>query len=258
LENIIEILNEFEKISLADLNSDALMDRTDTKFATSIDKLPLLLKKLSSYYKILSIDNDFRVLYETLYYDTQGFDMYLNHHNGVLNRFKVRERTYLNANKCFLEVKFKSNKGRTIKERIKRTEPISDFLETEKIFIEEKIPYLANSLQPSVLVNYSRITLVDKDLNEKITIDSDLLFSNKEAKYKLNNLVIVEVKQYSRSKTLVMSALKGLKIKPVSFSKYCLGVNYLYPKVKRNNFKEKLVTLNKIINGTSFDHITSI
>ena len=109
-----------------------------------------------------------------------------------------------------------------------------------------------------MLVNYSRITLFNNDFNEKITIDTDLVFSNNSSNFKLDNLVIVEVKQTARAKTPILAILKEDDIKPISLSKYCLGVNYLYPEVKKNNFKNKLVTLNKIINDTSISHITSI
>ena len=109
-----------------------------------------------------------------------------------------------------------------------------------------------------MLVNYSRITLVSNDLNEKITIDCDVNFSDQQADHELKNLIIIEVKQSCRSKTPVFSILRDLSVKPISISKYCLGVNFLYPSVKKNNFKEKLVTLNKIINDTSFVHTAGI
>jgi hypothetical protein len=258
LEKITEILKPFKKISLTDLNSVKLLDRTDIKFATSVFKLSYLLKHLSADYKVLSINNEYEFPYKTLYYDTPDLAMYLKHHNGNLNRFKIRERAYMNNEKRFLEVKFKNNKGRTIKERILRTETNNDFSATEASFIQEKTPYSANLLEAKVLVNYSRITLVNKDNTEKITIDSDIRFSGNDLNQEMKNLIIVEVKQSVRSRSAILSILRSLKIPQVSFSKYCLGINFLYPNVKKNNFKEKLITLNKIINDTSFIHIADI
>lgn len=258
MEKIGEILKPFEKISLTDLNSVKLMNRIDTKFATSFSKLQPLLSQLHSNYKILSIDGHQLFSFKTSYYDTQQLSMYLKHHNGALNRYKIRERNYLNGGAVYLEIKFKNNKGRTIKERIKRTGAACDFSEAEKIFINERTPYSCHSLSLKVVVSYSRITMVSNDLNEKITIDCDINFSDKQVDHKLENLIIIEVKQSCRSKTPVFSILRDLRIKPISLSKYCLGVNFLYPSVKKNNFKEKLVTLNKIINDTSFIHIAGI
>lgn len=258
MEKISEILRSFEKISLTDLNSVKLMNRIDTKFATSFCKLPLLLSQLYSNYKILSIDDQQVFSFKTSYYDTLQLSMYLKHHNGALNRYKIRERNYLNNGVSYLEIKFKNNKGRTIKERIKRTLVASDFSEVEKTFINEKTPYSSNALSLKVVVNYSRITLVSKDLNEKITIDCDIHFSDLQTDHELKKLIIIEVKQSCRSKTPIFSILRDLSVKPLSISKYCLGVNFLYPSIKKNNFKEKLVTLNKIINDTSFIHTAGI
>ena len=41
------------------------------------------------------------------------------HQNKKLNRYKIRQREYLISDISFFEIKFKSNKGRTIKKRIK-------------------------------------------------------------------------------------------------------------------------------------------
>jgi len=258
LENIIGILNSFETISLTDLNSVKLMSRIDTKFAAPSAKLITLLNQLKSNYKILSIDSNQLFPFSTSYYDTQDLSMYLKHHNGALNRHKIRERHYLNDGVAYLEIKFKNNKGRTIKKRIKRDRSSIGFSETEKVFIEENTPYLSHALSLKVVVNYSRITLVNKSLNEKITIDFEINFSERNTNHELKNLIIIEVKQPFRTKTPAFIMLRELMVKSISLSKYCLGVNFLYPIVKKNNFKEKLVTLNKIINDTSINHIAGI
>ena len=45
--------------------------------------------------------------------------MYLKHHNNKLNRYKIRFREYVDNDEKFLEVKYKTNTERTIKDRIK-------------------------------------------------------------------------------------------------------------------------------------------
>jgi hypothetical protein len=258
VSKINEILNEFERITLKDLNSIKLMDRTDKKFVLSIKDLPVFLKQLSKNYNVLAIDNKLNFSYKTVYYDTVDFAMYLKHHNGFLNRYKIRQRSYLDNGKVFLEVKLKNNKGRTIKDRTAKINTQTSFLENEIDFIASNTPYKAEELFPKVIVGYSRYTFVNKISNEKITVDTDLTFSNSKENFEIKNLVIVEVKQGTKVKSLALSVLKDIKIKPMSISKYCVAVNYLYPTLKNNNFKEKLVSLNKIINGTSFDHIAGI
>lgn len=258
MSKINEILGEFECTTLKDLNSVRLMDRIDKKFVLSIKDLPVFLKQISKNYKVLAIDNKLNLSYKTVYYDTVDFAMYLKHHNGLLNRYKIRHRSYLDNGKVFLEIKLKNNKGRTIKDRIGIISTKTNFLENEIDFIATKTPYKAEELSPKVIVGYLRYTFVNKKSNEKVTVDTNLSFSNSNENFEIKNLVIVEVKQAVKVKSTVLSALKDLNVKRMSISKYCVGVNYLYPTLKKNNFKKKLVSLNKLMNGTSFDHIAGI
>ncbi|MBL7911125.1 MAG: polyphosphate polymerase domain-containing protein [Bacteroidia bacterium] len=234
------------------------MNRTDTKFTFSSADLPLFLAQLSGHYKVLSINNNLKLSYRTQYYDTPEFAMYMRHHNDALNRYKVRHRTYQESNTGFLEVKLKNNKGRTIKERIAQDVLQSKWTETENNFIADRTTYAPQTLITSVLVKYTRITLINTRVNEKVTIDVDIAFSNDNNGHELGNVVIAEVKQAVKAKTPALAILKDLGIKPVSLSKYCLGVNYLYPDLKKNNFKQKLITLQKIINDKPISHFAGI
>ena len=257
MSDLNNILNCFNKINLNELNAVKLMNRTDTKFVLSVNKLPIFLKKLSSDFKILSIENKFSLSYATVYYDTSDFIMYFKHHNKVLNRYKIRHRNYLETNTGFLELKFKNNKGRTIKTRLVKNDVKENWNLAEQEFINLNTPYKAESLLPKVLVKFNRLTFLNNNLKEKITIDLNLEFSNEESHQRIDELAIIELKQSDNAKNSGFHILRNLKIKPLSISKYCLGVNFLYPYLKKNNFKEKLVTLNKIINDTSY-HISNI
>jgi hypothetical protein len=255
---INDILEKFERIGLEELSPFKLMNRTDTKFTFSSGDLPLFLGQLSAYYKILSVNNNLKLSYQTQYYDTPQFDMYLRHHNDALNRYKVRHRRYEESKTGFLEIKLKNNKGRTIKERIAQNVLQSKWTEVENKFIADRTTYDPKTLIPSVLVKYTRITLINTKVNEKVTIDVDIVFSNENNAHELGSVVIAEVKQALKARTPALSILKDLGIKPVSLSKYCLGVNYLYPRLKKNNFKQKLITLRKIINDAPIGHIAGI
>ncbi len=258
MEKVADILKQFELIDLAGLERVKLTTRTDTKFAFSADRLPEILKHLGANYKVLSIRGKTEFLYKTIYYDTPDHKMYLMHHNGNLTRHKIRQRTYLENNETFLEIKSKNNKGQTLKNRIK-VDLINDALsESENNFIASQTPYNASSLKPMVNINYKRITLVNTGAGEKITIDTDLGFLNNEQRAELAGTAILEVKQTMKAKTHIFSVLKEQGIKPVAISKYCMGVNFLYPQIKKNNFKKKLITLNKIINDRPIGHIAGI
>jgi hypothetical protein len=186
--------------------------------------------------------------YETLYYDTQNFDLYLQHHNGKLNRYKIRHRTYVDSNSGFLEVKHKSNKGRTLKTRIRKHDVPYNFDANSLKFLESKLPFTPTLLIPKLWVNYHRITLVNLEIGERVTIDTGLEFIDTEKnKIALNNLVIAEVKQDKKNPSTFISAMKLFGIRPGSISKYCMAASYLNTQLKTNSFKLKLNQISKII-----------
>lgn len=241
-----EILNTLESITLEEMNEVKLLDRVDTKFTFHIDKLNEILSIASRDYKILTINNLRFARYETRYFDTPGYEMYTKHHNGKLNRHKVRFRSYLDSDLEFFEVKFKTNKGRTIKSRVKRE--INDYSITEKakILLEKKTNYHPEELQEAVRIFYNRITLVSKNMSERLTLDFDM-------KYELNgnvkafpNLIIAELKQDKSTKSPFAVLMNNLKIEDISMSKYCLGVASLAENVKKNNFKSKISYVEKL------------
>jgi hypothetical protein len=45
-----------------------------------------------------------------------------------------------------------------------------------------------------------------------------------------------------------MQQLKARLIRPESISKYCIGVALVYPHIKSNSFKEKLLKIRKLEN----------
>src|ERR1700749_1249511 len=99
-----------------------LMNRTDTKFTFTSAQLEMVLSEVLENYFILEVDGKRISRYRTLYYDTFNYNLYTKHHNGELNGYKIRHRTYVESEIGFLEIKFKNNKGRTIKDRIRQND----------------------------------------------------------------------------------------------------------------------------------------
>lgn len=228
-----------------------LMDRTDTKYVFNRKDLPELLQKLPSHYKLLEIDGKRIAMYKTVYYDTEKLALYMLHHNGANNRYKVRHRLYADTLTGYLELKFTTNKGRTIKERIKQEDAAHSWSAEAYHFLSSHLPFDPNLLKVSMGVNYRRLTLVAKDAQEKVTIDTELEFVYGAELKKIPSLVIAEVKQAQRIKTPILIYLRKMGIAAESLSKYCLAVNTMRPEIKKNNFKEKLHSLNKIIHDTT-------
>ena len=115
---INELLEHLEPITLEQMSEIRLMNRTDTKFVTNKEKLIELLRLAQGKYYAQVIEGQKVGNYMTTYWDTEGHDFYLEHHNGRTPRQKVRVRTYLDSDITFLEVKTKNNHGRTKKKRV--------------------------------------------------------------------------------------------------------------------------------------------
>lgn len=246
MDGLNDILNTFEPITLDEMESVNLLDRTDTKFTFVASQLVPFLKELTQDYRVLEI-NGIRInKYETLYFDTPELKLYTLHHNGKLNRYKVRFRKYADSGLNFFEVKFKNNKGRTIKNRVKRKEFHEDIEGKSEQLLLEKTPLLAGNLKPAIWVNYSRITLVSKNTTERLTIDVGLNYKNNTNTKAFPNLVIAEVKQYNFYNSVFFNLMRKSKISDISISKYCLGIVCLYKQIKRNNFNLKIRNINKL------------
>jgi hypothetical protein len=243
------VLNSFNPITLSEMDSVKLMDRTDTKFVFHVSKLPLLLEKLKPHYRALEVSAARMSKYETLYYDTANYDLYMRHQCGKMNRFKIRSRKYVESDLCFFEIKFKNNKKRTIKNRIKTKGIEQELGDKSKKLLAESTSIVPDTLNAALWVNYSRITLVNNLSPERLTIDVGLHFIKNNNRVDYGNLVIAEVKQdKANSISPVLSTMKEMRIQIGSISKYCLGVMSCVPDIKMNNFKENVRYIHKIIN----------
>ena len=111
LSKINEEASLFEKITLGEMDSVKLMDRMDVKYLIPLHLLPYIMHEAIEYYKLLEINNERLCSYETLYYDTEDYQLYHSHQSGRLNRYKVRFRNYVGSNLSFFEIKRFTNKG---------------------------------------------------------------------------------------------------------------------------------------------------
>ena len=245
-----QLINTFDPISLEQMSGVKLMNRTDTKFVTNIDKLHQLLKLAQQDYFIQEIDGERNLEYDTTYFDTRAFDMYNQHQWGHTNRQKIRFRTYCISGLQFMEVKTKNNHGRTKKKRIEVTD--MDVLEEEKHkFLAKHLRYEADTLQPALNNHFSRITLVNKAKTERLTIDSALRFHNllNDEKMDMGELVVIELKRDGLVFSPVLEMLRQLRIHPHGFSKYCMGSALTgQDHLSVNRFKRKLIEVDKLVN----------
>jgi len=236
----------YSPVDLEELNKSNLLDRFDTKYILNSNVLIDFFKDCRENYDILEI-NGLRIFnYNNRYYDTPDFSFFMNHHNRILNRLKVRKRNYADNGINFLEIKFKNNKRKTTKTRIETFKFKKKFNTIETQFLKENLK-VESELIPTLKVKYNRVTLLSKDRKEKITIDFNLKFSNNGRKTNAGDLSIVEIKQDKMNRaSTIFNFFKSKSIQPLSISKYCIGVSYIYPEIKQNRFKSKINSINKI------------
>lgn len=248
MKKIEDILQGFNSVSLEEIDEVKLMDRIDRKYWFHRSSLEELLKKVIADYDILEIDNKRLLEYQSSYFDTDDNEMYLKHHNKKMNRYKVRRRTYLISNDDYFEIKFKTNKRRTIKKRIQSSFNTPDLLETENVFLEERSPFSGSSLKKSLNNHFYRITLIHKQKLDRCTIDIQPKFWNEKGEIQFDDLVIFELKRgKSLKNSPMLTILRRLKIRQRGLSKYCTGRAFIEPKLKRNAFKPRLRFIEKQI-----------
>ena len=239
----------FESISLDEINQKVrMMKRVDTKYWFHVDDLWEVLQDIRDEYLILEIDGARNFTYITTYFDTAKNKMYTDHHNGKLNRYKIRHRYYVESDYSFLEIKFKNNKGRTLKSRIKSSSNKPVFSESEGQFILANTPYSCDDLVPALRNEFNRMTIVNKDFTERCTVDLNLKFSFGQENKNLEGMAIFEIKTDGKPKpSPLMTALKKRGLKASGFSKYCVGRAIMDTGVKRNSLKHKLRQLHKLV-----------
>ena len=260
-ERIKDIVYSFEPISLDEMEGVKLMNRIDTKYVVSKSMVPAILDAARVGYYVQEVEGKRVAMYETVYYDTEGVDMYMRHHDKQLVRQKIRVRQYVDSKLTFLEIKRKNNKGRTKKKRI----VVPGFaIDASTIghgkkgdwsvddFVAEMSRYVWEELSPRLRTKFYRITLVNKDKTERITMDMDLEWENmvNGEKRCYPELVIIEVKRDGRAVCgegiAISEILRNLRVHPFKISKYCIGTALTNPSLKQNRFKTKIRNIEKL------------
>lgn len=229
----LDAARQFDSHSLSEQLEVNLADRTDSKYLLPIGVLPRFLQGLSQEYSVLESVGHRIFTYENTYFDTPQWDLYLHHHNGRLSRHKCRFRRYHETDMSYLEIKLKNNKLRTIKTRIPwhAEEPLHA--------LPDEAP-----VEPSLYVNYRRVTLWNHAAGERLTLDYDIHYQRpgQQNIVRLADVFIAELKREGKvyGSHFVRRA-KEYGFTPQSFSKYCVGVCLTDSgTLKKNKFKPML------------------
>lgn len=249
--NNLALWQEMGTITLEEMCSVKLMNRIDTKYVASEAMVMELLRQTAKYgYRAQVHGGVIAARYDTRYFDTESREMYVVHHNRQLTRQKIRTRHYEDGSATYLEVKNKNNRGRTKKKRIEI--PVDDLMNfvgnSEALsFIEPLARYNIKSLSPAIATRFVRITIVNPELTERITIDLNLEFTDLRsgAMGKIEGMSIIEIKQDGNIRSKAKDILDTLRVKPMRISKYCLGTALTVKGIKRNRMIEKIRRIEK-------------
>jgi hypothetical protein len=168
----------------------------------------------------------------------------------------------VNSGLNFLEVKTKNNRGRTKKKRVLVHEfnPMKperdicfhcqnkEFCEYDE-FLRSNLQYDPYSLCEQLENRFDRITLVNKGMTERLTIDINLKFHNIATNnYRfMDHIAIIELKRDGRVYSPILSLLNLLRIKPHGFSKYCIGSALTNSDLHCNRLKPRLHSIERIL-----------
>lgn len=257
-----DILSLYDSITLGEMSGIRLMNRTDTKFVTTKQMLRKLLILAKDDYCTQEIDGERIAPYYTVYFDTPDNAMYCRHETGHANRQKLRIRSYAKSGQSFLEVKTKNNHGRTHKKRVTMPtfnpqepqhnlmfRPQDDCFKDYEEFLANNLRYDPTILTPKVENHFNRITLVNKQKTERLTIDFDLAFDNirNGQHMEMGSIVIIELKRDGRQPSPILKHLMLLGIKPMGFSKYVIGYALTDNTLRRNRIKPRLRKIAKLM-----------
>lgn len=247
-DSLINALTGYSSISLEELNAKAsMLARIDNKYVIHKSILENVITESKTQFSLLSIGGYCRFPYETIYLDDSEKHCYYQHHNGHRRRIKIRLRRYIQTGETFLEAKIKTVRGITVKERklvvsennLEVTRLAQEFLKKlYKDYYQEDINY---SLEKTLLIEYTRSTLVAKAAEERVTLDNAIQFCGERGVFKVNpDLYIVETKS-KNANGIFDAILRQYHQHPLNrSSKYCLGLGLTKSVSKINNFKSTM------------------
>jgi hypothetical protein len=244
---LLEATSRLRPVTLDEvLEYAALQTRVDRKYLVPAPVLTTVLDRLGDHLAVLQIDDLRLFRYESVYFDTPQLATYRQHAHGRRRRAKIRTRTYLDSGECLLEFKSVGSRGETVKERYPYRLDARDHLDVEAHALAvERLGAVtgAPTLAPTLTTAYRRATLVDPTRGDRVTCDVNLTFENPGGQRygPLEAVVVLESKTMGAASPLD-HALCRLGYRPVSLSKYCVGMAVLDPALPANRWNRELRT----------------
>ena len=245
----------FSTITLDELNAEAgLLTRMDRKYLVPPDDAQEVIDALAPKAQVLQIDGLRSFQYASTYFDTPSLDAFFLAAYKRRRRYKVRTRTYLDSDLCFLEVKTNGSREATVKDRLTYSADDADRLTDEgRDFVVERLVEsetcaredarrVADALVPVMDTTYRRTTLHLPADSARATFDTALtweLFGSDglrtDRRVLVNKRVVVETKNpFTASPTDRLLWTRGHR--PTSLSKYATGMAVLHENLPTNKW----------------------
>lgn len=238
----VDALDALAPIGLDELVERAeLLTRVDRKYVVTLDQARALVTRVPRDTQVLEIDRRRSFGYRSAYLDTAALDSYLGAGRSHRRRWKVRTRTYLDTGSTWLEVKTRTGRDQTVKQRIEHpdAEQIGGLTAEGQAFAAAIIgPAYADALRPVLATAYQRSTLLlpghHGETDSRVTIDVDLGWSALDRIRDLDRpaTAIVETKTGSTPSN-VDRLLWSHGHRPLRISKYGVGMAALDPTLPR-------------------------
>jgi hypothetical protein len=243
LDEIAPALARLPAVDLASLDAIArLQIRRDRKYLVSPADVVRLVDLVPPPTRVLAID-ELRVFrYESLYFDTEDLASYLAATRGRPERWKVRLRWYLDANRCVLEIKRRNRRGFTVKSRADHSPYPGDQLDRKERDFVGACPAIREQawrLRPVLRTAYRRATLLLPE-GDRVTVDLDLCSTATNSdSVCLVGMAVVETKSWRRAST-ADHLLRSLGHRPVRMSKYATSLAALRTELPSNRWTRAL------------------
>lgn len=239
----MDALAELPPVDLESVNSTSqLLTRTDRKYVVPLPDLGALVSGVRGL-RVLEIDDRRAFRYESTYFDTTDLTSWAGSAHPRRRRWKVRTRLYADTGEQWLEVKTRSGRGETVKERMPCHSSSSEELSAEATaWVGERLAGAgvrgvdAGGLVATLRTAYRRTTLLLPDGGGRATVDGDLHWSSASGSVGLDGALVVETKSPPGSAGPLDRRLWALGHRPVRISKYGTGLALLTPELPRNRW----------------------
>jgi hypothetical protein len=239
------------RITLPDLPERAqLMRRVDRKFSIGGEHLELLFTLIAPHYSLVQAGDQDASVYLNRYWDGVDRPFFHAHRVKKPRRYKFRQRTYAANGMSFWELKERQATGYTRKMRLEAGPSPSD--EDAQVALHRLWNRAGvdppGGLQPALDIHYKRLSFVNNNGHERLTLDYDLCLSepiNGQGGYAhrtsrpcsptkrpteteqewlcSRDLYILELKQDRPGPSILDPLRRGGCLKAMSFSKYYIG-----------------------------------